>query len=135
MAMVRYEIPATSFAGVATGLSVGEFISEFVARVTGQTGWAKFGIKAGLKGLLGLLAYMGSGRVAGNWGLFLEVASYGSFGSIVPDLIFQLVPGGIIGVAETAAVSMRARGVKTAAERMEEFEKEREVEVGGITVK
>jgi len=102
-----YKIPAASVAGAAFGLSVSEFISEFVARVSGQTGWYKFGVKMGIKSLLAAIFYGVASRVSGLWSLAFEIATYGTLGSMVPDLLMAVVPGGLIGWAEKAAVVVR----------------------------
>jgi len=107
-----YKIPAASVTGAAFGLSVSEFISEFVARASGQTGWKKFGVKLGVKSLLALIFYGVAARVSGLWSLGFEIATYGTLGSIVPDFFMAWNPGGLIGWAEKAAVVVRgaARG-------------------------
>ena len=105
--MSEYKLPAVSVAGAAFGLTVSEFISEFVARATGQTGWKKFGVKFGVKTLLALIFYGVASRVGGMWSLLFEIATYGTAGSIVPDFFMAWNPGGIIGWAEKAAVVMR----------------------------
>ena len=101
-----------SVTGAAFGLSVSEFISEFVARASGQTGWKKFGVKLGVKSLLALIFYGIATRVSGLWSLGFEIATYGALGSVVPDLFMAWNPGGLIGWAEKAAVVVRgaARG-------------------------
>ena len=103
----KYEIPLTGLAGAGTGAAVGELASETVARAAGLAGWKKFGVKAALKAGLGVLFYGVSSRLAGMPSLFMEIAGYGSAGSIIADLIYQLYPGGLWGLAEAAAVSIR----------------------------
>ena len=102
-----YKLPAVSVTGAAFGLSVSEFISEFVARASGQTGWRKFGVKLGIKSLLALIFYGIATRVSGLWSLGFEIATYGALGSVVPDFFMAWNPGGLIGWAEKAAVVVR----------------------------
>lgn len=92
------------------GISLGTFISEAVTRLTGQTGWAKFGIKALVKVMVSVLLYTISGKLSGLLSFGLEIASYGMAGSIIPDVFDAAIPGGLVGGAETVAVSIRAMG-------------------------
>jgi len=113
-------------AGAAFGLSVSEFVSEFVARASGQTGWKKFGVKLGIKSLLALIFYGIATRVSGLWSLGFEIATYGTLGSMLPDFFMAWNPGGIIGWAEKAAVVVRG-----AARKSPEITKElAEIEAG-----
>lgn len=115
-------IPASAVGGSAFGLTVAEFISEYVARVTGQTGWTKIGVKGGIKAAFGLIFYgVAQALPEGLGSLFLEMASYVSFGSIVPDVLFYWNPGGLIGAAEKLAASARS-----AAKKSEYIQKELE---------
>jgi len=108
-------IPATATAGTAFGLTISEFVSEYVARVTGQTGWAKIGVKGGIKAAFGLIFYGVAQAIPEGLGsLFLEMASYVSFGSIVPDVLFYWNPGGLIGAAEKLAAAARGAAKKSA---------------------
>ncbi len=118
------KLPAISVAGAAFGLTASEFISEFVARATGQTGWKKFGVKFGIKGLLALIFYGIATRVSGLWSLGFEVATYGTLGSIVPDFFMAWNPGGLIGWAEKAAVKVRgaSRGASEITRELAEIE-------------
>jgi len=119
-----YKIPAASMAGAAFGLSVSEFISEFVARASGQTGWYKFGVKVGVKSLLALIFYGIAARVGGLWSLGFEIATYGTVGSLIPDLVMAWNPGGLIGLAEKAAVVVRgaSRGAPEITKELAEIE-------------
>ena len=105
--MSEYKLPLVSVTGAAFGLTASEFISEFVARATGQTGWKKFGVKFGVKALLAVIFYGIASRVGGVWSLMFEIATYGALGSTVPDFFMAWNPGGIIGWAEKAAVIAR----------------------------
>lgn len=101
-------VPVIGAVGVGAGITLGTFISEVVTRATGYTGWTKFGVKALLKtSLFGLLFFV-SQRLGGMLSFGLEVASYGALGSIIPDLFDAAVEGGVIGLAEVAAVSLRS---------------------------
>ena len=106
--MSEYKLPIVSSAGAAFGLTASEFISEFVARSTGQTGWKKFGVKLGVKTLLAVIFYSIASRVSGMWSLAFEIATYGTLGSVVPDFFMAWNPGGIIGWAEKSAVVARS---------------------------
>lgn len=118
------KIPAASMTGAAFGLSVSEFISEFVARAAGQTGWRKFGVKMGVKSLLALIFYGIAARVTGLWSLGFEIATYGALGSIAFDFAMAVAPGGLIGWAEKAAVVVRgaARGAPEITRELAEIE-------------
>lgn len=104
------KVPAIGLVGVGTGISVGTLSAEFTSRVTGQKGWAATGIKAGVKGLVGIASYLGAGRISDRHtasSFFLEMLAYGSWGSIFLDLVAQLYPGGFIGMAEDWAVTTK----------------------------
>ena len=101
------EIPTVSFAGAAFGLTASEFISEFIARVSGQTAWMKFGVKAVTKIALGLIFYGVASKVSGMGSLAAELACYTTLGSIVLDFLMALTAGGVTGMAEQAAVFAR----------------------------
>jgi len=107
----KYQIPFTGILGAGAGAAVGELGAETIARATAQTGWAKVGVKGAVKAGIGLLLYGISTRVPGLWSLFTEIAGYSSVGSIIPDVIYQITPGGLWGLAEGMAVSLRAWAV------------------------
>ncbi len=117
-------IPATSGVGVAFGLTTAEFLAEFAARATGQVKWAKVGVKALIKLIVGVIFYGIANKVGGLWSLGFELATYGSVGSIVPDVVFQIYPGGVTGVADKAAMRARAfmKGVKDIESELTRFE-------------
>ena len=98
------------------GACAGELLSETLARGTGQTGWNKVGVKAFGKTLILGLFYLISTRMGGLGSLFFEVAGYSSMGSIFFDLFAQVFPGGIWGLAERWALSLR--GAAFGAERV-----------------
>ena len=119
-------VPLVGIAGAGSGMTLGVFVGEVVTRITGQTGWAKFGIKAIVKGLLTGALYLISARFSGLLSFGVEVASYGVAGSLIPDLFEVALPGGILGLAEGTAVAVRSAGLKKPTqERREEsrFEK------------
>lgn len=122
----KMKLPTVSVTGAAFGLSVSEFISEFVARSTGQTGWKKFGVKLGIKSLLALIFYGIATRVSGLWSLGFEIATYGALGSVVPDFFMAWNPGGLIGWAEKAAVVVRgaAKGSDEITQELAAIEEE-----------
>jgi len=113
MELKEFEIPTVSFIGTAFGLTVSEFISEFVARLSGYTAWMKFGVKAAMKALIAVTLYGLAGRASGMWSLGLELATYGTLGSVVLDFFMAWNPGGIIGWAEQAAVAVRGASRST----------------------
>lgn len=120
------EIPAVSFAGAAFGLTASEFISEFIARVSGQTEWMKFGVKAVTKIALSLIFYGVASKVSGMGSLAAELACYTTLGSIVLDFLMVLTAGGVTGMAEQAAVFVRgsvkgAEGITAELRRAEEL--------------
>lgn len=98
--------------GAGTGAGVGELAGEFVAKTAKQTGWAKFGIKAIVKGILGAVLYGASYIFGGIPGYFIRMMGFGSFGGIAIDLIAAIFPGGIPGIAEKLAVAVAGVGKK-----------------------
>jgi len=120
----EWRVPVTSTLGVGTGLTISEFISEFAARVTGQAGWRKLGLKGGIKFTLGMLFYAISLRIAGIASLFLEVMGYSAWGSWMIDWLYLAVPGGVWGAAEAAAAAVRV-GLRKVEKAVVEVETEK----------
>ena len=107
MELKTLRIPMAGVVGSGVGFATGELTAETIARATGQTGWAKVGVKGIIKGLICGAFYGLSLRLPGLWSLGAEIAGYSSLGSIFFDLFYQLFPGGIWGLAENFAVSLR----------------------------
>ena len=105
-------VPVIGVVGAGTGMTLGVFVGEVVTRITGQTGWAKFGIKALVKGLLTAGLYLVSSRLGGLLSFGVEVASYSVAGSLIPDVFEVALPGGILGISEGIAVAVRSAGLK-----------------------
>ena len=124
--LAKMKIPFTSLVGVGTGGSVGTFFAELTSRATGQTGWAACGVKGVVKGVVGLVAFGVSSVISpGIKSMFLEMMSYGSWGSIFFDIFLAAYPGGLAGMAEYWAVQLRtmAMGGRRVAGRLGELEK------------
>jgi MFS family permease len=108
VAWKNVKVPLTGFAGVGTGASIGTLAAEWTSRSTGQTAWNACAVKAGVKGLIGLLGYGISTRIGGPLGsFFAEMFAYGSWGSIFFDIALAAYPGGIPGLAEDWASTTR----------------------------
>lgn len=105
--MVEYRVPVTGIVGVGAGISLGQFIGEFVVRLTGKTGWGRFLIKAIVKLSIFAGLYMVSGKFSGLVAFGCEVAGYGCAGSMLLDVAELIVPGGVVASAEAVAVSVR----------------------------
>jgi len=99
----------TGTGGAAAGITLSDFISEFISRATGLAGWAKVGAKGLFKTFFGCIFYAISTRLLGLPSLFCEIFAYSTWGSIALDVCEQLYAGGIPGLAETAALAVRAR--------------------------
>lgn len=127
----KARIPAAGILGAGAGAAAGELTGETVARASAQTGWWKVGVKAAVKGGLCALFYGISTRLPGLWSLGFEIAGYSSFGAIIPDVILQLIPGGLWGIAEAAATSLRtwAIGVERVKKEIEDLESGKGAEV------
>lgn len=108
----KVKIPIVAVAGAGSGISLGIFIGEVVARLTGQTGWYRFGVKAIVKMALFFVLHMISRKFEGLGSFGLEVASYGMAGSIIPDAFEAAFVGGLPGLAELVAVSARTSTVR-----------------------
>lgn len=121
----KYQEPVTGFAGAGVGLFSGELASEFVVRTTGQTGYAKAGVKTVVKGLMGIVAFLWGGASTGNWSLFGKVFAYTNWGSLLLDWLFAFYPGGVFGMAERAAVTVRtwSMGTRRVADELSRVEK------------
>ena len=94
--------------GVATGMVVGEFPAETTARAAGLAGWPKVGAKALVKAIVGAAMFYGADKARGEVAEFLEYGGAGAVGGIFLDVIHQLLPGGVQGAAEQAALKVRS---------------------------
>jgi hypothetical protein len=103
----KYKEPVAGFAGSGTGLVTGEIISEFGVRVSGQTGYNKAIVKTAVKGLLGIVTFLTGNGLTSAWGTFWKVFAFSNWGSTVLDWIFAAYPGGVFGMAERMAVTVR----------------------------
>jgi len=103
----KIKIPLTGFVGVGTGATLGTLAAEFTSRATGQVAWNACAVKAGVKGGIGLLLYMISQRLGPLASFFAEMVAYGSWGSIFFDVALAAYPGGIPGIAEDWASTVR----------------------------
>ena len=104
----KIEVPLTGLVGVGAGASIGTLAGEYTSRVTGQTSWSACGVKAAVKGVIGLLGYGISTRLGGPLSsFFAEMFAYGSWGSIFLDIALAAYPGGIPGLAEDWASTTR----------------------------
>ena len=107
--------PAANVLAVATGAAVGEFVGEAASSALGVADKLKLLVKGVVKGVIGLTAYIAHLKVPLGWAsIFLESFAYGSWASIVIDIINYLVPGGI--AAAGAGVVSTLRGVKQTTE-------------------
>lgn len=107
----KIRVPLAGITGAGLGTVTGELTGETVARSVALTGWKKVGIKGAVKGGICALAYGISLKLPGSWSLFAEIFGYGSAGSWFYDVFYQLFPGGIWGMAESMAVSLRTWAV------------------------
>lgn len=116
--------------GAGAGIALPTLAAEFTVRATGQKGWAGCGVKAGVKAVLGLVFYGISSRLPGIGTLFAEIFAYTCWGSILMDVVQAAYPGGVVGLAEDAAVSARVfvAGGRGVARELGELER-----MAGIT--
>ena len=91
----REQVVGALSAGV--GLGISELAAEFTARTTGLTGYTKAGAKTLVKAITGALFY----------GMGLKAAAFASWGSTLLDWLYAVYPGGIPGLAERFAVTVR----------------------------
>lgn len=100
---------------LSTGLGVlsGEFFGEYGAKVSGYTGWNRTGLKGIIKAVWGAFWLFLAGKVTDpKIAKYMEMAAYGSMGSIIMDIIAALYPGGIPGLATMLA--LRGKAVQAA---------------------
>ncbi len=121
----KYKEQTSGFAGAGTGLVFGELTSEFAVRTTGQTGYNKAAVKTIVKGLLGAVTFMTGVASGGAWSTFWKVFAFTNWGSTVLDWIFAYYPGGIFGLAERMAVTVRtwSMGAKTVSAELGALER------------
>lgn len=106
---------ASGTLGAGFGLVTTEFVSESVADAAGQTGYAKFGLKAVVKaGIGGLFAYAAY-KVPGLWSMFFLVSAWAGFGSILIDLISAAYAGGVEGAASDFVSYLKGLSAGTSA--------------------
>jgi hypothetical protein len=103
----KIKIPLTGFVGVGTGATLGTLAAEFTSRATGQVSWNACAVKAGVKGGIGVLLYVISMKLGPLGSFFTEMIAYGSWGSIFFDIASAAYPGGIPGLAEDWASTVR----------------------------
>jgi len=104
------KVPVVGFTGVGTGVAVGTLAAEFTSRATGQTSWAACGVKGAVKLGVGLVAYLTSTKLGPLHSLasfFAEMFAYGTWGSWLLDIALAAYPGGIPGLAEDWASTVR----------------------------
>lgn len=106
--MRTIKVPVTGFFGAGTGITVGTLAAEWTSRSTGQLKWNAAAVKAGVKFGIGLLTYGISTKIGSPLtSFFLEMFSYGAWGSIFLDVALAAYPGGIPGLAEDWAITTR----------------------------
>lgn len=124
----KIKVPVTGFFGAGTGVTVSTLAAEWTSRSTGQIGWNAAGVKAAVKGGIGLVAYGVSTKLGPLHALssfFAEMFAYGAWGSIFLDVALAAYPGGIPGLAEDWAITARTmaaggRKVVTELSRLEQ---------------
>lgn len=111
-------------AGVATGLTGGEFLGEVVSKASKQTGNAKLGIKAVTKVILGGILLALIGRVPGGWRMFTLLAGWTSIGSVILEFFYAIYSGGLAGAAEDLVNWAQGVGVagRTASKELARYE-------------
>jgi len=118
----RWKIIGSGALGVGIGACSGELVGETAARVSGQTGWLKVGVKAAVKALIFGVFTVESNKTSGVVSLITEIAGYGSLGSIFNDIFYAAFPGGIWGLAGQMAMSITGysrAGVTSTVSRVE----------------
>ena len=109
MISTKVKVPLTGFAGAGTGIAVGTLAAEWVSRSTGQVAWNAAAVKGAVKFGLGLVFYGLSSKIESAVpSFFMEMFSYGCWGSIFLDIALAAYPGGIPGLAEDWAITTRA---------------------------
>jgi len=93
----RYREQVVGALSAGVGLGISELAAEFTARTTGLTGYTKAGAKTLVKVITGALFY----------GMGLKAAAFASWGSSLLDWLYAIYPGGIPGLAERFAVTVR----------------------------
>lgn len=107
MVSAKVKVGAVGVVGVGTGIAIPTLAAEFTSRATGQTAWRACGVKGLVKGIVGAMAYAISGRVGESAAMFAEMFAYTSWGSWVIDVALAAYPGGLTGLAEDWASSVR----------------------------
>lgn len=128
--MTKIKVPTVGFLGAGTGITLGTLAAEWTSRSTGQVQWNAAAVKAGVKFGVGLLTYGISTRVASPLSsFFMEMFSYGCWGSIFLDVALAAYPGGIPGLAEDWALTARtmAAGGRKVVSELSSLEKRTQV--------
>ena len=133
----KIKIPLTGFVGVGTGATLGTLAAEFTSRATGQVSWNACAVKTGVKGGIGLLLYVVSQRLGPLASFFTEMFAYGSWGSIFFDIALAAYPGGIPGIAEDWASTVRvySAGGRRVVRELGTIERRTVASTAGVPVK
>ena len=125
----KIKIAVTGLGGAGTGIVAGTLAGEVTSRATRQVSWNACAVKAAVKGTIGLVVFGVSGRV-GNAvaSFFLETMAYGAWGSILVDIATAWYPGGLVGLAEDWASTLRvySAGGKAVVRELKNLENVRE---------
>lgn len=122
----QYRDTTTASLGAGTGMLAGEFTSEYTTRLLALTGYTKAGAKTAVKVAIGSLLLGLSSKVRDpSWNMFAKIAAFGSIGSSILDWIAAYYPGGIVGLANTLAISSRvmSMGTRTVTQTLSRVER------------
>ncbi len=111
----KVKVPAAGSLGAFTGVAIGELATEIPTRYFNLGGNVKYLVKIIGKIIIGAILWFGSSKIPGLSSVFLEIASYGSFGSIFFDVISILKPGGLMAIAEETALALKGMGASASA--------------------
>lgn len=84
----------TAVVGAGGGLVAGTYLAQMAKTSLAQTGWAGFGVTAGVKALLALGMGILSKGQSGLAKVLLTLSSIGSLAGIIPDLVSMFYAGG-----------------------------------------
>jgi len=92
-------------ASAGVGIITNTFVGEYVAKRWNLTGWNRAFYLGIIKSIIsGFMLFLSTQVKASGLKTFFEFAGYAGLGTILPDIIAAMYPGGITGMAAMLAV-------------------------------
>lgn len=94
--LTSFKIPVIGLAGAGTGIGGGTILAEMAAKASGQMAWNAVGVKALVKGGIGVVSLVGADKLMDknkmSAAFFVETLAYGCMGTIFADIALAYYP-------------------------------------------